>query len=151
VLKEKLKALGRVPAPDEPVIADVGELNRSFASAVKRAGLGDRGFRIHDLRHTFVSWLGESAPHAVMQQLAGHVARSVTDRYAKHQTIDTMRRHLDALPALLKPASARAAEGKPASKAQAQGDSRRVDGASSAPRGRRVPGAAGSRPRRPSG
>lgn len=53
----------------------------AFRSACTRAGI--HGFRLHDLRHAFVTELfhsGSSAP--VVQKLAGHEHLSTTQRYA---------------------------------------------------------------------
>jgi integrase len=103
-LNALLRTLEAVPQPNDRVIPglrDGQELKKSFRAALERAGFGPRGFRIHDLRHSFLSWLGESCTHAAMQVLAGHSAKSVTDRYAKHQEMDSLRTALNALPRLL--------------------------------------------------
>jgi integrase len=96
-LGRRLKRLGRVPRPEEPIVAHAGELKRSFSTALKRAGFAGRDFRVHDLRHSYLSWLGEHCPHAVMQVLAGHSAHSITDRYTQHQDIEKLREWLDKL------------------------------------------------------
>jgi integrase len=100
----KLRAsLEHIPAKTDPIIPGTAgsEIRKAFMSALKRAGLGDRGFRIHDLRHTYISMLGAYCTHAVMQRLAGHAAASVTDRYAKHQDLDVLRKGVNSLPCLL--------------------------------------------------
>jgi integrase len=100
-LKELLRSMDRIPDPGERVVPgfrDGQELKYAFAGALERSGLGKRGFRLHDLRHTFLSWLGEFCTHSVMQRLAGHAAQTVTDRYALHQEMETLRRGLDSLP-----------------------------------------------------
>ena len=56
-------------------------VRHAFQSACKRIGL--EGFRLHDLRHAFVTELfrsGASAP--VVQKLAGHQHLTTTQRYA---------------------------------------------------------------------
>lgn len=52
-----------------------------FKKAVKSAGLED--FRIHDLRHTFASWLvSEGVELVKVRDLLGHTKISMTERYA---------------------------------------------------------------------
>lgn len=96
-LKILLASFKKVPAPQEPMLS-VEYLKRSFKNALKRAKLDDREFRIHDMRHTFASWLGEFCPHAICQKLLGHSATNVTDIYIKHQNIETLREWLNKLP-----------------------------------------------------
>jgi integrase len=102
LLRERISSLGRVPAADEAIIPGAAlNLRRGFNSALKRAGLGGRGFRIHDLRHAFVSWLGKNCVHSTMQILAGHAPANITDRYAQHQEVETLRAGINSLPRLL--------------------------------------------------
>lgn len=52
-----------------------------FRKAVKLSGLED--FRIHDLRHTFASWLvSEGVELVKVRDLLGHTKISMTERYA---------------------------------------------------------------------
>jgi integrase len=97
-LKRRLRELRRVPGRDTPIVpgADRPDVQRGFARILDRAGLGDRGFRIHDLRHSFLSWIGEVCTHAVMRELAGHAAITVTDRYS-HQRAEALREGLNKL------------------------------------------------------
>ncbi|WP_456371190.1 phage integrase [Thermodesulfatator atlanticus] len=70
------------------------EFRRAFKKALKEAGLPD--IRIHDLRHTFASWLAlKGIPIQQIQALLGHSQITTTLRYA----------HLN--PAVLKDAVAR--------------------------------------------
>lgn len=59
----------------------VKALDWLFRKAVKSAGLED--FRIHDLRHTFASWLvSEGVELVKVRDLLGHTSISMTERYA---------------------------------------------------------------------
>lgn len=52
-----------------------------FRKAVKQAGIED--FRIHDLRHTFASWLvSEGVELVKVRDLLGHTSIKMTERYA---------------------------------------------------------------------
>lgn len=52
-----------------------------FRKAVKKAGIQD--FRIHDLRHTFASWLvSEGVELIKVRDLLGHSSITMTERYA---------------------------------------------------------------------
>jgi integrase len=64
---------------------------RAFKQALKRAGLPQE-IRIHDLRHTFASWLSMSG--IALQQIAallGHRQLSTTMRYA-HLNLATLKK-----------------------------------------------------------
>ncbi len=59
----------------------VVQINTAFTNAVREAGIED--FRIHDLRHTFASWLvqsGVTLPE--VRDLLGHATVKQTERYA---------------------------------------------------------------------
>ena len=59
----------------------VKDVKASFASACKRAGIKD--FRIHDLRHTFASWLVKNGtPLLEVSKLLRHSSTTMTERYA---------------------------------------------------------------------
>lgn len=59
----------------------VKALDWLFRKAVKSAGLSD--FRIHDLRHTFASWLvSEGVELIKVRDLLGHTSVKMTERYA---------------------------------------------------------------------
>lgn len=59
----------------------VKALDWLFRKAVKSAGLTD--FRIHDLRHTFASWLvSEGVELIKVRDLLGHTSIKMTERYA---------------------------------------------------------------------
>lgn len=94
-LKQRLTSLGRIPNGSEQVIK-IRELRGSFNSALKHAGLVH--YRIHDLRHSFASWIGAYCPYAIMKKLLGHCGGTVTDKYILHQDVETMRKELNKLP-----------------------------------------------------
>jgi integrase len=107
VLDGLRKSLGRVPRPEEPVIPEPPmELKESFHGAMKRAGLADRGFRIHDLRHTWASWCGRYCVEAAKKRLGGWAASTVHDRYSQHQEVAFLREELNKMPRLLGPVDA---------------------------------------------
>ena len=61
--------------------ARVKSYNWLFRKAVKSAGIED--FKIHDLRHTFASWLvSEGVELVKVRDLLGHTKISMTERYA---------------------------------------------------------------------
>lgn len=73
----------------------IGGLQKGFRAACSRVGIED--FRIHDLRHTFASWLVmEGVSLYVVRDLLGHSSVSVTERYA-HLSPDQGRAAVQAL------------------------------------------------------
>lgn len=59
----------------------VVQINTTFKNAVTAAGIDD--FRLHDLRHTFASWLVQSGvPLPEVRDLLGHGSIKQTERYA---------------------------------------------------------------------
>jgi len=59
----------------------VEQINTAFTNAVNLAGIED--FRIHDLRHTFASWLVQAGvPLPEVRDLLGHSSIKQTERYA---------------------------------------------------------------------
>ena len=73
----------------------VKNLKKSFASACNRIGIND--FRIHDLRHTFASWLVQNGtPLLEVSKLLRHSSVTMTERYAHlapdhlHQTVEKL-------------------------------------------------------------
>jgi integrase len=96
-LKLRLKELGRVPHPEEEIVK-VERIVKSFKTRLKAIGIEERKFRVHDLRHSFASWLGKFCTHSIMQILLGHRPQSMTDRYSMHQDIEDLREGLNKLP-----------------------------------------------------
>ena len=73
----------------------VKDVKASFTSACKRAGIKD--FRIHDLRHTFASWLVKNGtPLLEVSKLLRHASITMTERYAHlapehlHQAVENL-------------------------------------------------------------
>ncbi len=77
-----------------------GRVAMAFRRVAQRAGL--KGFRFHDLRHDFCSWLTmRGVPMRAVQQLAGHADLRMTQRYshlAEHILVEAVQT-LPALPA----------------------------------------------------
>jgi integrase len=70
-------------------------IKRGFKGACRRAGLGN--VRVHDLRHTFASWLVMSgAPLRTVAELLGHRDLSMVFRYA-HLAPDHLRAGVDGI------------------------------------------------------
>jgi integrase len=62
---------------------NVVDIQRAFAVAKKLSGIRP-GLRLHDLRHTFASWLAiRGVPLRTIQELLGHADVRMTIRYAK--------------------------------------------------------------------
>ncbi len=73
-----------------------GQIQTAWRGACKRAGLS--GFRPHDCRHTFASWLVMAgAPLRTVADLLGHKSLSMVMRYA-HLSEDHRREHIASLP-----------------------------------------------------
>jgi integrase len=74
----------------------ISNLNKLFREARESAGM--EHVRLHDLRHTYASWLvqaGESL--ATVRDLLGHSSLQVTSRYA-HLDLQHLRRAVARLP-----------------------------------------------------
>ncbi|NJO81797.1 MAG: tyrosine-type recombinase/integrase [Blastochloris sp.] len=70
-------------------------LNRTFDVARTRAKLTD--VRLHDLRHTFATLLGElGVAEGVIGALLGHVPSNITQHYAR-ATLSAMREAVELL------------------------------------------------------
>lgn len=75
---------------------NIVSFRRGFEGAVRRSGLGH--VRIHDLRHTFASFLvREGVPIYHVSQLLGHSDVRITQRYA-HLSPNSLINVLDKLP-----------------------------------------------------
>lgn len=73
----------------------VTRLHEQFQTAKKRAGIDD--FRIHDLRHTFASWLvSAGVPLTEVRDLLGHASVRETERYA-HLAPDRLSKAVEVL------------------------------------------------------
>ncbi len=72
---------------------------RALQKAARQAGIGH--LRIHDLRHTFITWLASNgiAPQ-IVAALAGHKDMKTTERYI-HLSLDDMKKAISVLSTLL--------------------------------------------------
>jgi len=76
----------------------VKNLYYGFRRAIREAGIED--FRVHDLRHTFASWLvGRGIPLTEIRDLLGHSSIEQTERYA-HLAPDRLREAVAVLDSL---------------------------------------------------
>ena len=72
----------------------ISSIKKSFRTACTRAGISD--FRIHDLRHTFASWLVRRAVTLFeVSRLLGHTTIKMTERYAHLELRESAVRMLD--------------------------------------------------------
>lgn len=83
----KLRKWQVINAPETPWVfgsesgKPITTFKTAWTSALKRAGIDD--FRIHDLRHTFASWLVmQGVDLYVVKELLRHSSITVTERYA---------------------------------------------------------------------
>ena len=104
---------GHCPGPlllttENGTIVDHARFSKAFAAAVRAADVGR--VRVHDLRHTYASWLIQGGrPLAEVGKLLGHVSPITTQRYAHLADLDSN----DVL-AALGPGPASAAKAPPA-------------------------------------
>jgi integrase len=102
---DALETLGRLKVisassafvfPSSTTTGHIQSLKKGFRGACDRSCIYD--FRIHDLRHTFASWLVQSGVSLyVVKELLGHSCITVTERYA-HLHVDNLRAALLSLP-----------------------------------------------------
>lgn len=60
----------------------IKSIKTAFASALRRAGI-EKPIRIHDMRHTFVSWMLErGADRKLLMEITGHKTTKIFDRYS---------------------------------------------------------------------
>jgi site-specific recombinase XerD len=95
ILEERKMRLN--PREDERVFRHSdSEFRRAFKKALKQAGL-PKSVRIHDLRHTFASWLAiKGVPLQQIKELLGHSQITTTLRYA-HLNPDILRKVVNTL------------------------------------------------------
>ena len=87
-------------SPDAPYVfvnrrgQRITSIKKSFRTACNRAGISD--FRIHDLRHTFASWLvRKGVPLLDVSRVLGHSTIKMTERYAHLEPRESAVRVLD--------------------------------------------------------
>jgi integrase len=98
--REVLDMLQEWPRTGERLFGDTCDFDRQWKNALKRSGI--RGFRFHDLRHTFCSYLVMEGRHLrEVQQLAGHSSIVQTMKYS-HLAPENLRAAIDALSRRLK-------------------------------------------------
>jgi integrase/recombinase XerD len=69
-----------------------------FARYLRKAGLGDKGYSLHRLRHTFASeMLNAGMRLECLQQLLGHSSIEVTRRYARLTDVTREREYFQAM------------------------------------------------------
>jgi integrase len=105
--KAEMTDLGMWDADHDGWIFDRGDggpmtvwtIDRRFRNACARAGVP--AIRLHDLRHTGITLLGESGAHPwVVQERAGHTEAQTTRGYS-HPSMDAQRRAAESLAELL--------------------------------------------------
>lgn len=96
-----LRRLEPAADPASPVFStewNRGRISVAFSRCAKRANL--KGFRLHDCRHDFCSWLTmRGVPMRAVQQLAGHADMRMTQRYS-HLAEKVLVEAVQVLPAL---------------------------------------------------
>jgi integrase len=99
-MRRKPRAKGKQNTSPQDVVFAIGDNKKWFGSVLCKAHI--KGFRWHDLRHTFCSRLAQSgASLKVIQEAAGHKTISMSARYAhmNQTTIRTALRVLDQMAA----------------------------------------------------
>lgn len=91
------EALHRILETRLPFEINYSVMRSHWRKACKRAGVQDA--RIHDLRHTYASWLAAdpNVPFTVIRDVLGHTNISTTNRYS-HVRTETLKTVLNSLP-----------------------------------------------------
>ncbi|WP_028708382.1 tyrosine-type recombinase/integrase [Propionicicella superfundia] len=98
------------PAPRGGAWDDRNFSRRVLQPAAKAAGLGSLGLGLHDLRHTYASWLvADGVPLSRVAELLGHASAKTTEIYTHFAPA----RAADVASALREPAIAEAPRGRP--------------------------------------
>lgn len=120
-LESKLDSLPTKPKPNEKVITEGVDLRKSFSSALKRANLAIKAkhakdcyflgeladklnphpFRLHDLRHSFCSWVDSTTSFTIAKILKGDSMRGTDFRYMRHKKMSELREEINKLPNLV--------------------------------------------------
>ena len=73
------------------------KVDTSWRRAIERAGLKQKGYRLHDLRHSFCTRLIEEGKNPItIKQLSGHSTLRMLERYT-HPGEDSRRDAINAL------------------------------------------------------
>ena len=108
LLAQATETLGHAPLADDLVLPGVAKaegfcVRRAWKTVLVRAGLGEKAerFRIHDMRHSFSSWLAVRVPEAVKYALMGHTPSTISARYTHLEKdaglLAEVREHLEKL------------------------------------------------------
>ena len=88
---------------DKPVVGGAFKsIATSFKAAVRRAGLPE-GLRLHDLRHSWASWLAPNCSYPCLQELLGHSPGNMVTLAYTHAPWQERVQAVEQLPDLLRP------------------------------------------------
>ena len=87
--------------PDDLVVGtELHSITTSFKSAASRAGLPE-GLRLHDLRHSWASWLARKCSYPCLRDLLGHSPGNMVTLHYSHVSWEEKVEAVETLPNLL--------------------------------------------------